>query len=87
MRQARCQLPAGGTITVRAGDRSRSFSAGSVVDLNAIAVPAVGSRPAVTWAQALGRHIGAFAVEETAVQTPAHAAKRTRPAPAPVTEE
>jgi hypothetical protein len=57
MRTAVCKVPEGSTITVQAGERSRAFSAGDRVDLDALAMPAADGRPAVTWGDALGHHV------------------------------
>lgn len=70
MRLAVCTLPEGGVITTYTGETGRSFRAGDVVDLDAVAMPADGDRPAVTWADALGEHVEHFASTEPETFTP-----------------
>ena len=60
-RWAVCRCGEGGTVTVQgAGDRSRTFAAGSRVDLDAVIVPATGQ----TMAEALEKYLHLFEEED-----------------------
>lgn len=80
MRRAICRLPEGGTITAQIDETGRTFRAGDVVDLDAIAVPARAGRQPETWEDVLGAHAGHHFELEPAVQTSA----RLRQAPGAV---
>lgn len=57
MRLMRCTLPEGAAIAVQGPEVGRMFRRGDTVDLDAIAVPISGDRPAHTWGEALGHHV------------------------------
>lgn len=77
MRMATCTLPEGGTIVVQTAHASRVFRGGERVDLDATAAAAHGDRPAASWADVLGHHVG----DHFTIETPARASRRAAAEP------
>ena len=56
-----CRLAEGASVTVHVDETGRTFRSGDLVDLEAVAAPARGDRPAFTWRDVLGEHVQHFA--------------------------
>jgi hypothetical protein len=82
VRRVKCVLPEGATIAVHLAETGRMFRGGDEVDLEAIAAPAAGDRPALTWGDALGSH-AATAFEPVAKSSVQTSAQRQGGAAAP----